>query len=170
MTYMKKIKIFFLILFFFNSNVFAKNNIDFEKWKIDFKQRALANNISEKTFDLVMTDTKFLANVIKYDRYQPEFYEDTKTYISKRSSSKKLNKGIDFYLNNNKKYPIPSAIPCNLKAKRRIIATNVISTKFKHDKQESHSRKLFSFAKGPMAPRRQRERICSIYSRRPTSY
>ena len=47
-----------------------------------------------------MTDTRFLANVIKYDRYQPEFYEDTKTYISKRSSTKKLNKGIDFYLNN----------------------------------------------------------------------
>ena len=97
---MKKIKIFFLILFFFNSNLFANDNTDFEKWKKDFKQRALANNISEKTFDLVMTDTKFLANVIKYDRYQPEFYEDTKTYISKRSSTKKLNKGIDFYLNN----------------------------------------------------------------------
>ena len=97
---MKKIKIFFLILFFLNSNLFANENTDFEKWKKDFKQRALANNISEKTFDLVMTDTKFLANVIKYDRYQPEFYEDTKTYISKRSSTKKLNKGIDFYLNN----------------------------------------------------------------------
>ena len=54
---MKKIKFFFLILFFFNSNVLADNNIDFEKWKIDFKQRALANNISEKTFDLVMADT-----------------------------------------------------------------------------------------------------------------
>ena len=97
---MKKIKFFFLILFFFNSNVLADNNNDFEKWKIDFKQRALANNISEKTFDLVMADTKFLENVIKYDRYQPEFYEDTKTYVSKRSSTKKLNKGIDFYQNN----------------------------------------------------------------------
>ena len=63
---MKKINFFFLILFFFNSNVFANNDIDFEKWKIDFKQRALANNISEKTFDLVMRDTKFLKNVIKY--------------------------------------------------------------------------------------------------------
>ena len=100
MTYMKKIKIFFLILFFLNSNVLADNNNDFEKWKIDFKQRALANDISEKTFDLVMANTKFLENVIKYDRYQPEFYEDTKTYVSKRSSSKKLNKGIDFYQNN----------------------------------------------------------------------
>ena len=47
-----------------------------------------------------MADTKFLENVIKYDRYQPEFYEDTKTYVSKRSSKKKLNKGIDFYQNN----------------------------------------------------------------------
>ena len=85
---MKKIKIFFLILFFLNSNLFANENTDFEKWKKDFKQRALANNISEKTFDLVMTDTKFLANVIKYDRFQPEFYEDTKTYIAKRANNK----------------------------------------------------------------------------------
>ena len=64
MTYMKKIKIFFLILFFLSSDLFANDIIDFEKWKKDFKQRALANNISEKTFDLVMTDTRFLANVI----------------------------------------------------------------------------------------------------------
>ena len=39
-----------------------------------------------------MTNTKFLPNVIKYDRYQLEFYEDTKTYVSKRSSAKKVNK------------------------------------------------------------------------------
>ena len=102
MIFMKKIKIFFLILFFFNSNVFANDNIDFEKWKIDFKQRALANNISEKTFDLVMKETKFLENVIKYDRYQPEFYEDTKTYISKRTSSKKVSLGKKFYEKNSK--------------------------------------------------------------------
>ena len=102
MIYMKKIKFFFLILFFLNSNVFADNNNDFEKWKIDFKKRALANNISEKTFDLVMADTKFLENVIKYDRYQPEFYEDTKTYILKRTSSKKVALGKKFYENNSK--------------------------------------------------------------------
>ena len=46
-----------------------------------------------------MSDTKFLPNVIKYDRYQPEFYEDTKTYISKRSSDNKVKKGIEFYKN-----------------------------------------------------------------------
>ena len=60
----------------------------FEIWKQNFKLRALNNNISEETFNLVMSNTKFLPNVIKYDRYQPEFYEDTKTYVSKRSSKK----------------------------------------------------------------------------------
>ena len=97
---MKKIKYFFLISVFLFSNVFADDDINFELWKNNFKKRALENNISEKTFDLVMSNTKFLPNVIKYDRYQPEFYEDTKTYITKRSSSKKLRKGIDFYLEN----------------------------------------------------------------------
>ena len=37
--------------------------------------------------------------VIEYDRFQPEFYEDTKTYIGKRTS-KKLKKGVDFYKEN----------------------------------------------------------------------
>ena len=96
---MSKIKIFLFIVFFFHSNSFANEIQSFENWKKRFKQRALANNISEQTFDLVMTDAKFLSNVIKYDRYQPEFYEDTKTYISKRASSKKLSKGVDFYSN-----------------------------------------------------------------------
>ena len=32
----------------------------------------------------------------KYDRFQPEFYEDTKTYISKRTSKQKVKKGIKF--------------------------------------------------------------------------
>ena len=49
-----------------------------------------------------MANVKFLPDVIKYDRYQPEFYEDTKTYISKRTSSKKVSKGIDFYKENSK--------------------------------------------------------------------
>ena len=44
-----------------------------------------------------MSDVKFLPKVIEYDRYQPEFYEDTKTYISKRSSDKKVKNGVIFY-------------------------------------------------------------------------
>ena len=57
----------------------------------------IKNQISEKTFNLTITNVVFLPKVIEYDRYQPEFYEDTKTYISKRSSSKKVIKGIEFY-------------------------------------------------------------------------
>jgi membrane-bound lytic murein transglycosylase B len=47
-----------------------------------------------------MSNVKFLPKVIEYDRFQPEFYEDTITYITKRSSKKKIKKGINFYLEN----------------------------------------------------------------------
>jgi len=99
---MKLIKIiifFFLLLINFAS---ANINKDFEIWKNNFKKVALENDISEETFNKVMADTKFLSNVIKYDRYQPEFYEDTKTYISKRTSSKKVSFGKKFYEKNSK--------------------------------------------------------------------
>ena len=80
---------------------FAYNQTSFLVWKEKFKKIALQNDISEKTFDKVMANVKFLPNVIKYDRYQPEFYEDTKTYISKRTSSKKVSKGLNFYKKNS---------------------------------------------------------------------
>ena len=100
MIYMRKIKNFLFVLFILISNASADEYTNFENWKKNFKEKALLNNVSEKTFDLVMSDTKFLPNVIKYDRYQPEFYEDTKTYISKRTSVKKVKKGYDFYIKN----------------------------------------------------------------------
>jgi membrane-bound lytic murein transglycosylase B len=98
---MKLIKFILIFVTFIITSVKSDNQSNFVKWKIDFKKIALQNNISEKTFDLVMSDTKFLSNVIKYDRFQPEFYEDTKTYISKRTSSKKVSKGLKFYKDNN---------------------------------------------------------------------
>jgi membrane-bound lytic murein transglycosylase B len=79
----------------------ADNQASFLTWKKNFKKIALQNDISEEIFDKVMTNVKFLPNVIKYDRYQPEFYEDTKTYISKRTSSKKVSKGLNFYKKNS---------------------------------------------------------------------
>ena len=98
---MKLIKLTSILVIFIITATLSDIQSDFEKWKIDFKNVALKNNISEKTFDLVMKDTKFLSDVIKYDRFQPEFYEDTKTYISKRTSSNKVSKGVKFYKNNN---------------------------------------------------------------------
>ena len=90
---------FFLIIIFFTPNSFS-NEPTFEDWLKDFKSYALKNNISEKTFDLVMSDVKFLPKVIGYDRFQPEFYEDTFTYISKRTSNMKLKQGVKMYRNN----------------------------------------------------------------------
>ena len=50
-------------------------------------------------------NAKFLPNVIKYDRYQPEFYEDTYTYINKRVNKKKIKNG-NLLFNKNKKFII----------------------------------------------------------------
>ena len=97
---MKLIKLILILSLFFHPNTLADINIEFEKWKKNFKKIALENNISEATFDLVMSNTKFLPDVIKYDRYQPEFYEDTKTYISKRTSDQKVKKGKKLYIYN----------------------------------------------------------------------
>ena len=83
-----------------NSNLNEDKNYEdqeFQNWKKKFRNIALQNNISAKTFDLTMSNIKYLPNVIKYDRYQPEFYEDTKTYISKRANNKKVNSGLKIY-------------------------------------------------------------------------
>ena len=98
---MKQINFFLFLMFISVNYSFADINKDFENWKLNFKQIAIENNISEKTFDIVMSNTKFLSDVIKYDRYQPEFYEDTKTYITKRTSSKKVSLGKNFYKKNS---------------------------------------------------------------------
>ena len=93
-------KLLILILLSFQ-NVYADNKIEFENWKDQFKSEALSNDVSEKTIDMVMANVRFLPKVIEYDRFQPEFYEDTKTYISKRSSNNKVEKGIKFYSQNS---------------------------------------------------------------------
>ena len=99
---MKLINYIFIIITFNFTVAFSENQLEFNLWKKNFKKIALENDISEETFDIVMANTKFLPNVIKYDRYQPEFYEDTKTYISKRTSYKKVSRGISFYKKNIK--------------------------------------------------------------------
>ena len=97
---MKIIKILLFISIFFCNLTYADINIEFENWKKDFKKVVLSKDISEETFNIAIENTKYLPNVIKYDRYQPEFYEDTKTYISKRASLKKLKQGLELYEQN----------------------------------------------------------------------
>ena len=84
----KIFKIICAVNFFLISNVFS-NEINFDSWLKDFKSRAITYGVSEKVVEDVLSDAKFLPKVIQYDRYQPEFYEDTFTYIEKRSSKKK---------------------------------------------------------------------------------
>ena len=98
---MKLIKIIFITFLFSISNLYS-NEPNFNEWLLKFKMHSLNNGISEKTFNIVMKDAKFLPKVIEYDRYQPEFYEDTKTYISKRSNKSKVNAGITIYKSNKK--------------------------------------------------------------------
>ena len=94
---MKVIKYFIILFLFFTNNSLSEVNDSFKEWLNDFRVYALKNSISELTFDKVMSDVIFLPKVIKYDRFQPEFYEDTKTYISKRSSDQKVKQGTKLY-------------------------------------------------------------------------
>ncbi len=92
----KILALFVTLNILFVSNSFSANK-DFTFWKNDFKKRAIQSGISKDIVDEVMSNAKFLSKVIEYDRYQPEFYEDTYTYINKRSSKKKITSGIKLY-------------------------------------------------------------------------
>ena len=98
---MRKISIIILSLLLMLIT-FTKVNSDekFSSWIIEFKKKAINEGISEKTVDAVMNNAIFLPKVIEYDRYQPEFYEDTKTYVSKRTSKDKVKKGKRIYKKN----------------------------------------------------------------------
>ena len=96
------IKKMFKFIFFFvliNSFVFlnASANNDFDSWLKEFKIKAVNSGISKKLVDQVMSEAVFIPKVIEYDRYQPEFYEDTFTYIKKRSSNNKIKQGLKLY-------------------------------------------------------------------------
>ena len=100
---MKKIKIYvFFLSILINFNVYA-NDSEFNEWKKNFKLIALEKGVSLKIIENTIDKSIFLKNVIKYDRYQPEFYEDTKTYISKRANNKKVNSGLKIYKINKTK-------------------------------------------------------------------
>ena len=93
---MLKIIIFsILINFLIFLNAYA--NTDFNLWLNDFKTKAVNSGISEKLVNEIMSEAKFLPKVIQYDRYQPEFYEDTFTYIKKRTSKNKIKQGLKLY-------------------------------------------------------------------------
>ncbi len=98
---MKIIKIIIFAILILSNNINFTFAEDFNSWKASFKDYAIKQGISKKTLDLTLSKVKFLPKVIEYDRYQPEFYEDTKTYIGKRTSNDKVKKGKNLFIKNN---------------------------------------------------------------------
>ena len=79
------------IILFFNILIIkfphtANAEANFETWLDTYKKFALNEGISQQTIDITFKSVKFLPQVIKYDRKQPEFFEDTLTYVAKRSN------------------------------------------------------------------------------------
>ena len=85
-----------LILTFLDTNAFASNT-EFNKWVKKFKIEAIKSGVSKNVVNDVMSSAIFLPKVIEYDRYKPEFYEDTHTYIKKRTNKNKVKKGLALY-------------------------------------------------------------------------
>ena len=103
MSYNYKI-IIFLIFFkiLITSSVMATTSEDnFEKWLVSYKKFALKKGISQKTLNTVFKNVKFLDQVIQYDRKQPEFFEDTITYVNKRATNLRAHNAKKLLKKNN---------------------------------------------------------------------
>ena len=85
-----------ILLSLFQSSALAYNS-EFNIWLDKFKIKAVESGVSKKVVDDVMRDATFLPKVIEYDRFQPEFYENTYTYIKKRTNKRKVRKGLALY-------------------------------------------------------------------------
>ena len=72
------------IILTFSKSYSAEDN--FKAWLTKFKKYATSKGISASTVESVMGDAKFLSKVIEYDNRQPEFFEKTNEYISKRAT------------------------------------------------------------------------------------
>ena len=94
---MRKINLLIILYFFTFFSTVSATNQNFNEWLVAFKIKAKNQGISEKTISTVMNKVKFIPKVIEYDRYQPEFYEDTITYINKRVTKSKVENGISLY-------------------------------------------------------------------------
>lgn len=94
-----KISLFFVALSFaMNSHANAQQlpSIDeaaFQQCKIDFASQAKQEGVTERTIENALNKAEFQANVIKYDRNQPEFVRTFPDYFTKRVTKWRIDKG-----------------------------------------------------------------------------
>ena len=102
MRFNYKIFIFFIFIKLLTLNsVFAENlENNFNNWLDNYKKFALKKGVSQETINIAFKNVKFLDQVIKYDRKQPEFIEDTITYVNKRANSLRKKNAIKLLLKN----------------------------------------------------------------------
>ena len=117
LTFYRLLFFLFLIKILSLGVVSVNANETFSSWLSSFKKLALTKGVSQNTIDIALKDVKYLEQVILYDRKQPEFYEDTITYVSKRANllrtnkaKKLLKKNIDLFVNVEKHFNVEKEI------------------------------------------------------------
>ena len=91
---------FILQVMFFTPLIKLKAEENFNSWLVSFKKYALTKGISQHTINNSLKNVIYLEQVIKYDRKQPEFYEDTKTYVNKRANPRRAKEAIKLFKKN----------------------------------------------------------------------
>jgi len=85
MKNLNKIFLYQLLFFLISSILYTSHasQNEFDKWLATYKKYALNKGVSQNTINIAFKNVKFLEKVIGYDRKQPEFFEDTITYVNK---------------------------------------------------------------------------------------
>ena len=92
MSLIYKIFVFSIVfkILLINNTTAVNAEETFDSWLSSYKKFALKKNISQDTIDIAFKNVKYLEKVIKYDRKQPEFFEDTITYVTKRANATRV--------------------------------------------------------------------------------
>ena len=86
---MKIIKYFIIIFFTFIHGTLNANEKEFNEWLVNFKVYALEKKISEKTFNLAMSDVVFLPKVINMTVFNPSSMKIQKLTYPREPLNKK---------------------------------------------------------------------------------
>ena len=90
---------------------------DFSNWLAQFRQEALAQGISQATLDAALADVQLLPEVIERDQRQPEFIQTFWTYLDKRLSPWRIERGQALLLEHRalldevqERYGVPASV------------------------------------------------------------